>query len=164
MGIWSNPVVTICYDKNNELIDTKTVKLDFTHIEIGETLSNLENHDIIVRDITNFDDSVMNACEISKIYGYWNESEQNGWNKYFKIVFEQNDNVYEAQAHFFCQDLDFPYYISCKRNNLISLYVGNKHSVLYTIKEKCELSFDKYNYIKCIVEDNDLFLKEFSKI
>lgn len=147
MGIWSEPVFAVCYNKEKQIIDSEKVILTFpnkscknerivvfddkTRKEFG-----LASHGVIIRGKTTFKESIMAISNCAKIYGYFDKVEVEMWNSYFSLLFNQNPDVFIAAAHFYCIDDNLPFYIISKRDKpqKIQVFGGTSDSqcVLYT--------------------------------
>lgn len=133
MGVYSVPLLTVGYGKEGERVPVGEIRVDFTRIAKNNPVKSLDCEGIIVAGKTTFDESIMAiGGDGSKIYGYFSVHKIEAWNNYFGIIFKQNDNVNELQAHFFCEDGDFPYIVKCERNGKACVKQGEVHSCLYT--------------------------------
>lgn len=161
MGVWSEPVFAICYDNNKNIIDSKTVMLDFTNLDEDDLIIRLSSHGTIVNGKTTFHESIMDTCNTAKIYGYLTKDELDAWSDYFNLLFEQNEAVDLANAHFYCSDNEFPYIISMHRDDKsVKIYTGQRGNILYSKIETKDgetyISFDKDLYVKNTLEHRKL--------
>ena len=165
MGIYSFPLFTICFDINGDVIPFDKVILNFTD---DQTIDRLDNHGIIINGKTTFEESIMASDDSSKIFGYFDHHECSAWTTYFDILFDQNPNIEEAQAHFYCSDERFPFvFIKSKTENLHVRY-GSVHNILYTklIIEDDDYDFqidiDKYKDL--VINHKSVFRNEFNNM
>lgn len=161
MGIWSEPLFTVCYNKDNKIIPNDDVKLNFenTHIRL--------DHNVTVSGTTTFQESIMSICDCAKIFGYLDDDELNGWNIYFNLLFEQNPNIVHAQAHFFCSDFEFPYVIHKNTTSPVKIEKGVSRHALYTkvnlqcdLEEECPFAFDVEMYKNILFNYPKIFWSE----
>lgn len=158
MGVWSIPLTTRCYDKEGKLINSENICIDFSKVTQNQTnyIHKLEGHNTIVEGITTFEKSIMATCNSSRIWGYFDIEEKHGWKQYFTILLNQNPNVYDAQAHFYCEDFNFPYVIRMKRNMKLSIKRGHYEHIMYSTinydatEDEEFISFSKDLYFKAL--------------
>ena len=164
--IFSEPIMTMCYDMNGNIIPTDKVALNFNNTFEFERL---ERHGIVTRRTTNFMDSIMSTCYFAKIYGYLEIEEMTAWNKYFELLFSQNPNVVDAHAHFFCSSEHIPYVLCGNRNDRkTKVCVGELNNALYTTvnlnDEENPFSFSKRMYKNVVANYQKIFWNNVKEI
>lgn len=161
MGVWSKPLGTVCYGENREILDTTKITMDFYDVLHDDPIYSLSQHNVIVDGVTNFNESIMNTCGSAKIWGYLDNNKINAWTGYFNLLLDQNPQVKEAEAHFYCIDEDHPYIIMMKRGGDLIIREGIHNDQIYS-KDHYEDddSFDMNKYVELLKINPHQLLKE----
>lgn len=163
MNTWSEPVFAICHNIDGKNIPAYSVILDFRNFSGIERLA---DHNITVHGITNFFDSICATCDCAKLYGFFDGAEIAAWDKYFQIMFLQNPNIYDAQAHFYCDRYGIPFMISKRRTDTcVKVFKGQKYNILYNCIKlrinptpKDMIEFDAEMYKNIVRFKNELLI------
>lgn len=156
MGIDSFRIFTICHCNDSSVIEN--VEVDFTNIEHLPEIQYVESIGLKVDGIKKFNDIFYTSYGHLRIFGYLDNDAVRMWNKFYDIIFEQNPQVYDIQAHFWCSDERKPFVIRKKRKyDNIRLFIGNENDVLYTKvdysidpNDESPTSFDEEKYINLV--------------
>jgi len=166
MGIWSVPLGVYCEGAGGAPIDGKGVRLRFEKgTPSARRTRRLEWHDTGVAqgEDHSFESSIMRTCDTAKIYGYLEDGEFDAWDAYFDALMEQNPGLQLAEAHFFCEDYNMPYFIKKERGRQTEWFlVAKGNLVCYTLEpvegdepERC-LKFHADRYERMFREDREV--------
>lgn len=162
MGIWSEPLGTFCKNLDGSVIPGSQVVLE---IKEDSPARRLESHATGVLGRTTFEASIMATCDTAKIYGYLCAAEFEAWEDYFTTLMEQNPNLGLAEAHFYCCDYGFPYFIRRERDNNHTswhkVYRGNLACYTFQSQDedpeelRLDLVFHKGSYMAMVRDHRD---------
>ena len=155
MGIWSHPLTVSCIGRDGEHIDCSDVRLSFDE---KNDAYNLCCHNVGLEKDIDFFSSIMRTCNTARIYGYLEDAELGAWDDYFDTLMAMNPDVEIAEAHFFCRDLNFPYYARMERGCALRWFKVHRGNMMcYSLKcddgggdDHWSLDFNANDYVDMV--------------
>jgi len=159
----SIPICTICYEKNNNIVEPEKVIINFDEVIVESPIYQELYWRIVVEGSITFDESIMATEKTVKI-PFREKQHSNAWKDYFELLLFQNPIVKKAQAHFYNEEFNFPFMIGMSIDRKLMIEIYETNNVLYTkvnldanIEEEFPFSFDKEMYIQVLHEHPAIF-------